>query len=168
MHNFQGKESINELKKSFTNDPQYLDILLELTQSSDPKISWRSAWVFEHSIIENQEFIKKYTPTIVSLFPNLENDSIKRHFAKILTYSNTIAVANGDIINTCFNWMMIEKTPPAVKVHCMQILYNISTIHTDLQHELKLTIESMYDNSSAGFQSRAKKILFLLNKKRKL
>ncbi len=163
----RGKDAVDELKTYFSTQPQHLDILFDLIHSADQKISWRAAWVFEHSIINDSALLNIYSPIIAEQFPTLSSDSIKRHFSKILAFSDVNQYANGAIINTCFDWIILEKTPVAVKVHCLQILYNISLQFPDLQNELLDIIESQWDNSSAGFKSRGKKIMAAIHKKRK-
>jgi len=46
----------------------------------------------------------------------------------------------------------------------MQILYNISATEPDLKNEVKLVLESLYDDfASAGISSRAGRLLKKLN-----
>jgi hypothetical protein len=139
--------------------PSLIPVLYEFMFSSDKQIQWRSAWVLDHVHDEQAELVNPLLPKMVRDFPKFTNDGVKRHIAKILSLSNLGKLANGDLINTSFEWLMKEQTPIAVKVHCMQILYNICDTYPDLKPELRLVIEELLPNQSAGFKSRAKKLL---------
>ena len=59
---------------------------------------------------------------------------------------------------------MNPKEALAIKVHSMQIMYNISETEKDLKPELASIIEYQYDLNSVGFKSRADKLLKKLYK----
>ncbi|MEL6654047.1 MAG: hypothetical protein AAFQ87_24905, partial [Bacteroidota bacterium] len=47
----------------------------------------------------------------------------------------------------------------AIRVHCMEIAWNIAKPWAELREELRLVIEGHFEDGSAGFKSRGKKIL---------
>jgi tRNA-dihydrouridine synthase len=140
-------------------NPYLIAPLYHLIHSDKPKIQWHAAWVFEHIFIAKPEIIKPYLKEIVSEFHTIENNSVKRHFAKILSLTDINNMANGIFINTCFEWLKSELISVAVKAHCMQILFHLTLKYPDLKPELRIVLEEQIPFNSAGFKSRAQKIL---------
>ena len=70
----------------------------------------------------------------------------------------------GEMLILCNDYIFSEKVPTAVKVHCLQIFYNITDEESDLKPELIQIIEDSYEFNSAGYKSRASKLMKLLRK----
>ena len=54
--------------------------------------------------------------------------------------------------------------PVAIKAFSLTTLFNLSKFYPEVENELKLIIENNWDNETAAFKSRGKKILQLLQK----
>ncbi len=145
--------------KYIIQHPYLINELYHLIFRTKIKGQWRAAWLFEHIFLENKDLIAPYIEDMIKRFPELKKDGIKRHFSKILAFSDINDLLNGEIINTCFDWIIAEETPVAVKANCMHILYNATKKYPELKPELKMILEEQFHNNSAGFKSRAKKIL---------
>ena len=65
----------------------------------------------------------------------------------------------GEIMNTCFAYISDPSEKPAVKAFSLTVLQNLARQYPDIRKELKLIIETQWENESAAFRSRAKKIL---------
>ncbi|MCD4746232.1 MAG: hypothetical protein K8R58_08025 [Bacteroidales bacterium] len=143
--------------------PELFQELLNLMLTGESPIPWRAAWIIEKCSEQNPLLIKPYIPELIEALPNFKNDGIKRHITKILANSPLPSKKLGLLVNTCFDWLLSGEIPVAVKVHCMQILYNISQTEPDLKPELAAAIESQIIFNSAGFKSRGNKILHKLN-----
>ncbi len=139
--------------------PYLIDELYQLIFNDKTKGQWRAAWLFEHIFLDNKALISPYFEDMINKFPKLKQDGIKRHFSKILAFSDINHLLNGDFINTCFDWIIAEDIPVAVKANCMHILYNATKKYPELKPELKMILEEQFNNNTAGFKSRAKKIL---------
>ena len=66
---------------------------------------------------------------------------------------------HGRVMSTCFNFVQAPETPIAVKAFSLSILSNLSVDYPEIRNELKLIIESQWDDASPAFRSRARKIL---------
>ena len=66
------------------------------------------------------------------------------------------------LIDLCFRWILDNEETVAVKVYCMQIIAN--HLYPELKYELRGVIEDRFSRSSAGFQSRGRKILKMIEK----
>jgi hypothetical protein len=62
-------------------------------------------------------------------------------------------------MSKCFEYITSENETVAVKVFSMTILANLSKVYPEIKPELKLILEEHWDQKTAGFKSRAKKIL---------
>ncbi len=158
----QQRASKNEtvaFTKYIIERPYLIEELYKLIFQYNIKEQWKAAWLFEHIYLEDKRLINPYLKNMIQQFPNLESDGVKRHFSKILAYSEINHLLDGCFINTCFDWILSEKIPVAVKANCMHILYNATKIYPELKPELKIVIEEQFNNNSAGFKSRARKIL---------
>ncbi|MCW3804828.1 hypothetical protein [Plebeiibacterium marinum] len=159
LNTIPGKQRAVELAKSFTQNPDSIESLYHLIYDVKPKLQWRAAWIFEHIFHEDPTLIKPYLKDIINQLPSIKSDGVKRHFTKILSFSDIEGLITGETINTCTDWIISEKIAVAVKAHCMQILYNATQTYPELKTELKLILEEQIINNTAGFKSRAKKIL---------
>lgn len=139
--------------------PAQLPTLYHIIWHSKMQIQWRASWVLEQIFLTNPNLVNPYLEDMISQFETIKSDGVKRHISKILSLSQITDKVNGHFINTCFDWLISELIPVAVKVHCMQILFNITKEYPDLKHELKTVLETQIPNNSIGFKSRAKKII---------
>ena len=62
-------------------------------------------------------------------------------------------------MDICFKFLESPTEALAVKVFSMGVLGNLATIYPEIKTELKLIIEEQLPNQTAGFKSRAKKVL---------
>ena len=67
--------------------------------------------------------------------------------------------AIGDLLEHLFPLLEDPQTPIAIRVHAMQILYNISNIEPDLKRELLLVIQVHANTGGPGFANRAGKLI---------
>ena len=70
------------------------------------------------------------------------------------------------MINTCFKFLESPTEALAVKVFSMTVLSNFAKQYPEIVPEIKIVIEDQLPHQSAGFKSRAKKVLKDLDKRR--
>jgi hypothetical protein len=71
---------------------------------------------------------------------------------------------HGEIMDICFRFLESPTEALAVKVFSMSVLGNLAALYPDIKPELKLVIEEQLPHQTAGFKSRAKKVLKMLKK----
>ena len=69
------------------------------------------------------------------------------------------------MINTCFKFLESSTEALAVKVFSMTVLSNLAKQYPEIVPEIKIVIEDQLPHQSAGFKSRAKKVLKDLDKR---
>lgn len=133
-----------------------------VTTAKDP-LCWRSGWIFEEICVQDITVRNQYLPLIAELYPKLTNQSLKRMLGKILTISEIPEANESNILDAAFRWLHDPDEPPAVRVHAMQIAFNLTKKYPELKNELKATLEHLYDTGSKGFKNRSAKLLSKLS-----
>ncbi len=144
-------------------DEVLFESLIDLMIVGKPPIPQRAAWVFSTVAEKHQWLIKPYISKLIELLPTFKHWGIQRCILFVYEKIEIPENKMGEMFEICYNYVNNAKVPVAVRVFAMQILYNISLKEPDLQNEIKLLIESHLDTGSAGYLSRAKKILNKLN-----
>ena len=150
------------LAQEIHQTPNDIAILFKLNKHIKHRIAWRSAYLLDlvHDI--NPTILNDYLEQLIDLTPRLTNMSIKRHYLRILSQHDLSELADGNLLDGCFEWLQVEETPIAVKAHCMQILYDLTKPYPELIPELQAVLENLLPYGSKGEVNRAKKILHLL------
>ncbi|TRX61161.1 hypothetical protein [Carboxylicivirga sp. M1479] len=157
-------QTFQELAKQVYQSPKDISILLELNEHPQHKIAWRSAYLLDLSHDLDKTILDEHLQLLMDRTPLLSSQSIKRHYLRILSQHDLSEVADGQLLDCCFEWLQTEETPIAVKAHCMQILYDLTVPYPELISELKAVLENLIPYGSKGEVNKAKKILAQLNK----
>lgn len=162
LSTFPGKEAAVLIAKGIANEPKQMPKLWEFATSSH-KVSWRACWLIDKVYDEAPDLVRPYIPLMIELIPNLECQSKQRQFLKLISAEPLPKTISGGFINRCFDLLISNATPVAVRVYAMQILFNFSQQEPDIKNELALIIQEHMNEGTAGFRCRGKKILKKLN-----
>ena len=66
---------------------------------------------------------------------------------------------HGEIMDMCFRYLESPAESLAVRIFSMSVLTNLVKYYPEIKAELKLIIEDQLPHQTAGFKSRAKKVL---------
>ena len=155
------KWNVDYITKEIGNDAETFRLLWSFLNTQAPPLSTRSAWVLESLSQKYPNLIEPYLKEIIERLPAVNNDTIKRHLVKILSFSILPEEYLGKLFDICLGFIESTKETVAVKVHSMQILYNISELEPELKPELIAIIENQSEKSSSGFKARG---IMLLDK----
>lgn len=142
---------------------EYFDIVWQLMKKGSHPVPHRASWVISTCYDRWPDLLQPYLHDMIDYIPKAEHTGIKRLLLRILVTSDIPSGKLGEVLNICFDYMEKEM-PVAVKVHAMQIIYNISEKEPDLKPELIALIESQLPFQSKAFTSRGKKLLKKLYK----
>ncbi len=145
-------------------DQKLFDQLWQMVLQAKPPIPWRAAWVMEIVSEKYPELVYPYITEIIEQLPLFQSGGLKRHFSKILLVCSIPETHLGILLNTCFEWLLSAKSEIAVRVHCMQLIYNISELEPDIKPELIAALETIIPLHTGGVQNRGKKLLYELYK----
>ncbi len=138
-------------------------------------VAFRAAWVLEYIATHYPDrFIPVFDAFLLRL-PSQRNLSCQRHFTKILMivthpkapllYRKAYeAVDRLSLVETVFGWLIDPRTPVAVQVNCLDILYNMNDEFEWIKEELKQQTEFLLRDGSAAMQSRGKNVLKKLSR----
>ena len=89
----------------------------------------------------------------------------KRHLLKLISMNTIPSEHHGFLIDYCLDMLTTGKEPPAVRVHAMQNLYNISETEPELKPEILAIIEhEMEFHATAGIIARGSRLTKNLRK----
>ncbi|MCT4589834.1 MAG: hypothetical protein N4A71_18565 [Carboxylicivirga sp.] len=151
--------TFKDYSKEICQSKQDIELLLELHEHKDSKIAWRTAYLLDLAHDHNTSILDNHLELLLARTPALSNQSIRRHYLRILSQHDLSELADGNFLDCCFECLQTEETPIAVKAHCMQIIYDLTIPYPELIPELKAVLESLLPYGSKGEVNRAKKIL---------
>ena len=134
-------------------------ILWELSQQVEHKTAWRAAYLLDLIHDQNPMMIEPYLIRMINRVQHINNSSVIRHYLRILSQHQLSEIADGHLVDKCFQWLGTESTPIAVKAHCMTILHQLCIAYPDLAYELKTALVNLLPYASKGEANKAKKIL---------
>ncbi len=156
--------AIREIQKQ----PELLNSLMDIALYNSEQKSWRAAYLADKIHDESPELILPFIEPIVKQLEKENSASKKRHFLKLLSMNKIPQQHYGFLVDYCIETLTSAKEPIAVRVHAMQILFNISEIEPELKPEILAIIEHEIEyHASAGILSRGKKIVAKLRKQLK-
>lgn len=164
----QSWENLAILVRYIADYPQHLDIIMRKALDDSRPENWRAAWMADKIHDRYPELVLPYFPEITRFLLTTQNSGKKRHFLKLLSLHPVAEENMALLLNYCINVFSNAAEPVAVRVHAMQVLFNIAQQEPDFSGELIELIEhEMEYHGSAGLVSRGRKLLKKLDKHRK-
>ncbi len=163
LSDFNKAHTVGIAKKIGANQDDF-DELMTLFLGDDYRLTQRAAWVVSHCADEHPWLIEKHIEPMILNLNKQASDAVKRNTLRVLRYVEIPEDFMGIAAEVCFGCLQSGKEPVAIKVHAMDVLFNITKKFPELREELRLSIEDQMPFGSAGFLSRGTKILKLLDK----
>ncbi len=154
-------EDLPKIIKSVGEDAQCFAELIEMLLESqkDYRPSQKALRLLLYYTKHHPEYFDTHLERIILNLKNPVRDTVKRNTLRLLEELEIPEAWMGEAANICFELLESADTAIAIKVFAMTVLYHISLKEPDLQSELKIILENQMPYGSAGFKSRAKKIL---------
>ena len=142
------------------NDQKRFDQLFKIFLHGDAVAVQRAGWPLGYIAEFHPQLVNKH---FASLITNLErpglHNAVQRNTLRMLQFASIPKRFHGRILNLCFNFITDPAERPAIKASALTVLQNLSTQYPDIRHELRLVIETQWENESPAFKARARKIL---------
>ncbi len=144
---------------------QRFDELFNLFLKDEYRVVQRAAWPVSYCVIAHPQFINKHWKKLINNLkkPNL-HDAVKRNSIRLMQDIEIPGKYQGQIMDICFTYLESPTEALATKVFSMSVLGNLAKKYPEIIPELKLLIEDQLPNQTAGFKSRAKKLLNAFSK----
>lgn len=146
------------------NDKKKFKELIDFLLANEDLIAQRAAWAVRECFQAFPHLIVPYIPILIKHLKKDVHDAVKRNILAILSEVEIQDEDNlGTLTDICFKLLQNAQEPVAVRVHCMSVLYNTIKVYPELKEELLLIIKEQLPYESAGYTSRAKKIIKALS-----
>ncbi len=171
------KKVVLDLASTFIDQKLDLELLISRSCCNNSATAFHSAWVLENILLQQPNALDYYLPKLIALLPKVKSNSVKRHFAKLIAYGLNRVVSKEaskacerelwttnlePLEEVCFKWFVEEDVRPAIKAHCLDILYLLSTRELWIAEELPAIIENQMQYGSPGLKAKGKTILKLM------
>jgi hypothetical protein len=147
-------------------EPELLNSVLELMLTASHPVNWRAAWVVDHVHRLQPKMLNAQVPLFIEKLTQVKSYGVLRHIVKILSLAPITLISDGRLVDFCFQQLQSAQTPIAVKAHCMQLIYNLTSEYPELTHEFKVILEVILETGSKGEMSKARKIIHALDASR--
>lgn len=142
-----------------------LQLLVKLALDDSQTQNYRAIWMVEKVHDKRPELVLPYLPSMTDFVLQTKNSGKKRHLLKLISLHNIPDEKLSVMLDFCFKTFTNAEEEIAVRVHAMQILYNIAECEPDFIGELIDVIENEIEyHGSAGISSRGRKLLSKLYK----
>lgn len=157
------KQQTMEIVHYIGSDTQRMEELMRLFLKGEPLERQRTAWVVYHFTPEQQRMSKSYFEQMLVALTAKAHPAVWRATLRLFDNAGIPEDLEGRIVTLAFDVLADPSKPVATKIYSMTILGDFCKKEPDLAGELRLLIEEQWDHSSAGFKSRGKKVLKMLD-----
>jgi hypothetical protein len=156
----QSWENLALMVRHISDHPEHLQAIIKMTFDETQPENWRAAWMLDKIHEKHPELVVPYLPELIEFSLQTRNDSKRRHLLKLISLYKIPETQMANLLNYCAEIFTNAAIPVAVRVHAMQILFNIALQEPDFSGELIDMIEHEIEyHGSAGIKSRGSKLL---------
>jgi hypothetical protein len=156
----QSWENIALVVQLISDFPENLDRLMSIAMNDQLDKSWRAMYLAEMIHEKHPKLIVPFLPVMTEFLLTTQNASKKRHLLKLISLHDIPEEKLALLLNFSIEEFTNAAEPIAVRVHAMQILFNIAHKEPDFAGELIGLIEHESEyHGSAGISSRGRKLL---------
>jgi hypothetical protein len=142
------------------NNPELLDELTGIVLKEENDTARKAAWVMRMCYENNTHCLDKYISKLVHhLSKDQIHTAVRRNILGILITACIPEKDWGILIDHCFKFLLSGQETISVKAFSMDIIQRYAINEPSLYNELCLVLEDQYPFGSAGFKSKARKVL---------
>jgi 8-oxo-dGTP diphosphatase len=162
----RGRNELEWITGSITGNPAMFKRLIDYSFSSEKELAFKASWTLTKVCDKAPEMIDPYLAMIVKSLDGIGNDSVRRSFLRIISFSDiekTDSRLHGLLADHCFRALNSAFSPVAIKAYSMEILYRLAVKYPELANELSAAVNMLRDED-AGVKARGRIILKKLSK----
>lgn len=153
------KRQTDKVVKYVGSNPIRFKTLVQTFLGGPYRVTQRAAWPLSNCVREHPKLISPHLKSILKLLDKPDaHVAVKRNIMRLLQDIEIPRQLYGLLTDKCF-LLMDPKETIAVRVFAMSVLANIAMHEPDLKKELRIVIEDQLPYGSAGYLSRARKVL---------
>lgn len=153
------KQNVKFIVEYIGNDPTRFDELIQLFFYNEIRVAQRASWALGMCGERYPELVKPYLTEMVQHLKKPKHNAVRRNIVRIFQFIEIPEELLGETVDICFSLLNDPQEAIANRVFSMTVLYNACLREPLLADELRATIEIHYEDGSAGFKSRGRKIL---------
>ena len=154
------KQQCNKIVEYVGADQDRFDELVKYFYDEEYRIVQRAAWPLGYCVIKHPALIKKHLNKMVK---NLKNPhlsiAIKRNTVRFLQHITLPKSLHGDLMESCFKFLIDPKETIAVRVFSMSVLANLAKEYPEIKSELRSILDDVRENKTPAFRSRSRKVM---------
>lgn len=151
----------------YDNPGLFCDIA-DLCLGGEMPYASRAARAIAICSIERPDLFLPMRKTFIRALNKTKNEAVIRNLLKI--YTEIPITFNEDeksvLMNRCFEYLNSNEMPVAIQVYSMDVLFRLSSDYPEIGFAMYSILDSNIDSGSAGYRSKARKIMKALKKKR--
>ncbi|CAN5416228.1 hypothetical protein BH09BAC5_BH09BAC5_13990 [soil metagenome] len=154
------KSQANKIIKWVGEDKKRFAELVHLFLTGEYRVVQRSAWPISWIAVAHPALVKPYIGKFTAYLLKKDlHPAAYRNILRLLSFIDIPEKYQGKLVNICFDFLLKQNSPIAVKVFAMTVIKNIAKLQPELKRELKIVVEELMKEGSGGILSRGKKIL---------
>jgi hypothetical protein len=154
------KENCNLIVAWVGNNQKRFDELFEIFMGNESRLVQMSSWPLSYCVETYPNLIQEHIARLLKNMKRKEqHDAVKRHTLRMLQFVEIPKKYQGEVMTMCFNFIQDIGEKPTTKVFSLVALENLAKLYPEIIDELRLILETQMPRESAGFKSRAKKML---------
>ena len=126
---------------------------------NDPKVGKAAAWALGHLAVQGARIAQQEVDVLMDWALDDAPEYVHRNVFHLLTELDIPEERIPALFDRCLEITGSPSFAVAIRVHAMQMAANLCEVYPELAPELQQVIELGWEESSAGYQSRARKIL---------
>jgi len=154
------KEQATKISDYVGNDPARFSELMKHLLGSVYRLSQRAAGPVSFCIERHPELVKPYFNVLIK---QIERDdahvAVKRNVARLFQFVEIPKRYQGRVFDACYNLLADPSEPVAVRVFSMTVAAKVAENEPELLDELRLVAAKYPQAATAGFRSRARRVL---------
>lgn len=159
------KKALNQVIDYVCVKRERFEELFSLFYQRTGVVRLQSAWALSYCVERCPEWITPQIGKLLRLVETADEPAgVRRNVMRMLQFATIPKRLHGRAVNACFARLMDPGEAVAVKVFAMTVCANIAEHNEEIARELVLVLEDQLPYGTAGFRSRAMKILRKLEK----
>ena len=142
-----------------TDSDQYKK-LMGIALSGEMPICWRAMWLADYLTELEPHLGEPYVDRLWREMERKHPEGVVRSAIRMLSRYPIPEEHQGFAADLCITLQEKESVPVAIKVHAMEVLFNIAKLYPDLKDEFIAIIqEQVKQNTSTGYMARARRVI---------
>lgn len=150
----------NRIIRYIGSDPRRFGELVKIFLGDNYRLTQWAGWPLSDIVRKHPEMIRPYLrPMLKSVDRPKMHEAVKRNVMRLLQFVDIPANLAGLAFDKAFKLFSDTSEPIAVRVFSMQVMTDVAMKEPELRNEVVIAIEEHLPYGSAGYRSRATRLL---------